>query len=195
MKTAVGYYFSVDDNPFNIADLLTVYSVDEKGEKTDVTADVHFEYDSPAALYDAKQEAYVESVLQPIYKDGTVIDGDTVKVYVGIKGDTNLNADNDINDAESTLFYYSYIYAGAQDVKFYDLVATTVPHNDEIETLMYFLSDIDTEGKGGKNDDTHEITNNDALWNLFFYSYRMAGGERPWKEICPTLTKDSPLAK
>jgi len=197
VKTAVGYYFSVDENPFNIADLLTVYSVDEKGEKTDVTADVHFEYNSPADLYDAQKKAYAESVLKPIYKDGTVIDGDTVKVYVGVKGDTTLNAEVAIDDAYYTLLYYSKIYAGDNNVKFYDIVTPAVPKNDEIEGLMYFLSDIDTEGKIGKNDNEQNIviTNDDALWILRYYSDKYAGGDKTWKEICPTLTKDSPLAK
>ena len=194
MKTAVGYYFSVDKNAFNVADLLTVYSIDAAGKKTDVTDKVTFDYKSPADLYNAEKKAYVKSTLKPKYED-KYIDNTSVTVYVGVKGDTNLNAKNDINDAESTLMYYSMIYAGAKNVKFYDIVSTTVPHNDEVEGLMYFLSDIDTEGKGGKNDATHEITNNDALWNLYFYSYQMAGGEKPWKEICPTLTKTSPLAK
>ena len=62
---------------------------------------------------------------------------------------------------------------------------------------MYFLSDIDTEGKIGKNDNEQNIviTNDDALWILQYYSDKYAGGDKTWKEICPTLTKTSPLAK
>ena len=196
MKTAVGYYFSVDENPFNIADLLTVYSVDEKGEKTDVTDQVTFDYKSPADLYNAQKNAYAKSTLKPKYED-KYIDDTSVTVYVGVKGDTTLNAEVAIDDAYYTLLYYSKIYAGDNNVKFYDIVTPAVPKNDEIEGLMYFLSDIDTEGKIGKNDNEQNIviTNDDALWILRYYSDKYAGGDKTWKEICPTLTKDSPLAK
>ena len=196
MKTAVGYYFSVDENPFNIADLLTVYSVDEDGVKTDVTDQVTFDYKSPADLYNAQKKAYAESTLKPLY-DGKEIDDTTVKVYVGVKGDTTLNAEVNIDDAYFTLLYYSKIYAGDDKVKFYDIVTPAVPKDEEIEGLMYFLSDIDTEGKIGKNDNEQNIviTNDDALWILQYYADKYAGGDKTWKEICPTLTKDSPLAK
>ena len=196
MKTAVGYYFSVDTNKFNVADLLTVYSIDTAGKKTDVTDEVSFKYNTPAELYNDQKKAYAESTLKPLY-DGKEIDDTTVKVYVGVKGDTTLNAKVDIDDAYFTLLYYSKIYAGDNKVKFYDIVTPAVPKNDEIEGLMYFLSDIDTEGKIGKNDNEQNIviTNDDALWILQYYSDKYAGGDKTWKEICPTLTKTSPLAK
>lgn len=168
---------------------MTVYQVDASGNQVDITSEITFDVPAPKDLFAAQGGSYAEAELKPSYQ-GVVLENASVKVFVGVKGDTNLDGTCDITDAELTLRYYSEVYAGAENASFCELIGIS-SNQEEIEKLCYFLSDIDTEGKNAKNDASHEIDIQDAMWILSYYSYSMAGGAKPWNEICPVLTADS----
>ena len=80
---------------------MSVSLVNAAGETVDVTADVTLEYDSPAALFAARNTAYVAENLKATYtaENGEVYEITGPMVYIGKKGDANLDGRVDITDA------------------------------------------------------------------------------------------------
>ena len=80
---------------------MSVSLVNAAGETVDVTADVTLEYDSPAALFAARNTAYVAENLKATYtaENGEVYEITGPMVYIGKKGDANLDGKVDIVDA------------------------------------------------------------------------------------------------
>lgn len=176
-----GYYFSVDTRTFAsmMSDLVTVTG----GSVNNVT----FEYNGaevarPAAVYNAVGEAYCAVDLDVMYNGAST--GNAYTVYIGVKGDTNLDAKVDVSDASATLEYYaaeamgeasSYTFTGALGL------------NADLEKLIYFLSDIDTESTAGVNGDDGSISVSDARYILTYYAYASSGSPQTWPEVCPDL--------
>ncbi|MCD8220213.1 MAG: Ig-like domain-containing protein, partial [Ruminococcus sp.] len=177
LKADASFYFSVDDRDFDPTDLLTVYSIDESGNKTDITDQVTFDYDSPKALFDANNKAYCVQSLTA--KVGSTTLSVSPKVYIGVKGDTNLNGDTDIYDANESLLYYSNIKAGNKDYTFIDNIDGINSSDKNLETLIFFLSDIDTESKTQGDGGSIEIVE-DCYNNLLYYSNQMASTGKTW---------------
>ena len=85
----------------------------------DVTADVTLEYDSPAALFAARNTAYVAENLKATYtaENGEVYEITGPMVYIGKKGDANLDGKVDSTDIYELMRYIAYVGAGFSDTK------------------------------------------------------------------------------
>ena len=180
VNAEAGFYLSVDERPFNAADLLKAFSVNEDGEATDITADITFDYATPKAAFDDKNEAYCAIELTPKYNGEDVDGAAKPKVYIGIKGDAQLDGDVDMDDSFEVLQYYSYKAAG----RFPTLTDGT---DENLEKLAYFLADVDTESKLGKNEDEKALSMDDAFNILQFVSYRAAGRDTTWPDVVTSL--------
>ena len=170
------FYFSVDERPFNNADLLKATLSDG----SDVTNDITFECKTPAELYEKEGKAYCVVEMTPYYNGEALADAPKPKVYIGIKGDTQLDGDVDMDDAFDTLQYYSYNAAGRTPT-------LTDGKDENLEKLAYFLSDVDTESTAGKNEGNKTLSMDDAFNILQYYSYRAAGRNMAWPEVVPSL--------
>lgn len=130
---------------------MSVSLVNAAGETVDVTADVTLEYDSPAALFAARNTAYVAENLKATYtaENGEVYEITGPMVYIGKKGDANLDGKVDSTDIYELMRYIAYVGAGFSDTK---LLETSPDAADEnLSVLAYFLADADTESTEGKN--------------------------------------------
>lgn len=175
-----GFYFSVDDRSFVPSDLLTAYLIQEDGQKTDVTDQITFAYCSPKAMYDAEEAAYVAAELKAYYHgdNGTVELDDAPMVYIGVKGDTNLDTTVDADDAYQVLLYYAS-YSVKKTPTFTD------GSDENLEKLVFFLSDVDTESIQEQNPE--KITPDDAYYQLLYYAAYCVRCGADWAEIIPSL--------
>ncbi len=174
----VGYYFSVDTRSFS-----DLYGISVSNGSADK---VTFRYDgttykTPAAMFDALGEAYVGTTLD-IYYDGKDT-GNDVTVYIGVKGDANLNGEVEISDANAALVYYAQ-HAAGNDETFSNLTS----NDSSLETLMYFLTDVDTESTAGKDSGDDSLSIMDANYILVYYAQDAAGNKPEWTTLIPSLT-------
>ena len=170
------FYFSVDERPFNNADLLKATLSDG----SDVTNDITFECKTPAELYEKEGKAYCVVEMTPYYNGEALADAPKPKVYIGIKGDAQLDGDVDMDDSFEVLQYYSYSAAGR-------FPTLTDGKDANLEKLAYFLADIDTESKLGKNEGDTALSMDDAFNILQYVSYRAAGRNMTWPDVVPSL--------
>ena len=145
----------------------------------DAMADITFEYSDPAAMYKAVGKPYVAQEMKVLYKGEEVADT-TVTVYIGVKGDTNLNGEVTADDAYEVLVYYASASVGKS-------ASFTDGKDANLETLAYFLSDVDTEGKEGKNTDDNIIDANDAYYQLVYYASVSVNKPITWPDVIPSL--------
>lgn len=188
VSVSEGVYFDTDES-FDASELVKSVTLTMKnGSK--VSADpatvIAFAntpselYESDAAIHDDLQ--YYVGTVTISYKD---TNGDTLaisaKPTVGVakKGDTDLNGKVDIYDANATLIYYSNMRAGVD----YTFSASISSDDEFVEKLMYFVSDVDTESKDGKDTDDAEISIYDAYHILLKYSSDSAGLKSTWDEV------------
>ncbi len=180
--TDAAFFFSVDDRDFVPSDLMQVTAHGEDGSTEDVTDQVTFNYASAKAVYDDQDNAYCTYELTASIGDVELPEGPTI--YIGIKGDTNLNGDHDLDDMFKSLLYYASARAGV-DYRFVDNVANA-NGDAALENFIFFLSDIDTESKTGR--DGGEIAlSEDCFNNLIYYANVRAGTGRTWPQIVPSL--------
>ena len=170
------FYFSVDERPFNNADLLKATLSDG----SDVTNDITFECKTPAELYEKEGKAYCVVEMTPYYNGEALADAPKPKVYIGIKGDAQLDGDVDMDDSFEVLQYYSYSAAGR-------FPTLTDGKDANLEKLAYFLADIDTESTAGKNEGNKTLSMDDAFNLLQYVSYRAAGRNLSWPDVVPSL--------
>ncbi len=184
------FYFSVDDREFKATDLfesviLKVTMNDGTTTETDIINQVTFNGLTPEKLFndaDAENSAEYDGVYRGYvsgYYNGSVIDAKSL-VYIGVKGDSDLNGKVEISDASLTLKYYAYRMA-VLDVTF------TGDADSDYETLAYFLSDVDTESKQGKDSADGSIDISDATNILKYYANDVAMLDPQWEDIIPTL--------
>lgn len=188
VSVSEGVYFDTDES-FDASELVKSVTLTMKnGSK--VSADpatvIAFAntpselYESDAAIHDDLQ--YYVGTVTISYKD---TNGDTLaisaKPTVGVakKGDTDLNGKVDIYDANATLIYYSNMRAGVD----YTFSASISSDDEFVEKLIYFVSDVDTESKDGKDTDDAEISIYDAYHILLKYSSDSAGLKSTWDEV------------
>ena len=190
VETKTGYYFSEDTRTFDPTALLKVVSVDEEGNETDITADVTFGEDSaatPKSVY-ADTETYYAGTVDAYYK-GVKLDA-APTVYIGVKGDADLNGRVELSDATLALTYY------AEHVVNNDFYFTTSsadqPADENLETLAYFLTDINTESTAGKDSSDAAIELADATNILTYYAEDAVNNNPKWAEICDELA-DHPI--
>ena len=190
VETKTGYYFSEDTRTFDPTALLKVVSVDEKGNETDITADVTFGEDgaaTPKSVY-ADTETYYAGTVDAYYK-GVKLDA-APTVYIGVKGDADLNGKVELSDATLALTYYT---EHSVNNAFYLTSGTKTPENAELETLAYFLADINTESTVGEDVvGTSTIELEDATNILTYYTEESVNNNPKWATICKSLA-DHPI--
>ena len=179
VKEDANFYLSEDTRAFDPADLVESATLD--GE--DILSQLTFEYASPKEMYDALTGdiAYVASDLEIRYKDEKV---GIAKVYIGIKGDTDLSGAVNSTDMFYSMYYQARLGAGIKDG------VTLLENNKDanLEKLSYFLTDIDTESKEGKNTADKSITPTDLFYQMYYIALQGAGyKDTTWTDVCPEL--------
>ncbi len=185
VETKTGYYFSEDTRTFDPTALLKVVSVDEKGNETDITADVTFGEDgaaTPKSVY-ADTETYYVGTVDAYYK-GVKLDA-APTVYIGVKGDADLDGTVGLEDATLALTYYSE--HAVSNAYYFTTSSATAPENVELETLAYFLADINTESTAGADSADLVIELADATNILTYYAEDAVKNEPKWAAICDEL--------
>lgn len=149
----------------------------------DITADINFGSATPSNTYKQDNTTFKYSV--PVYgADGVLTDNEgknlTVTVYIGVKGDTNLDSVANAVDASQVLAFYAKTSTQGRAV--YDVILSEsklVSTPDGLyEEFAAFLSDVHhdasvTVGRDAKKD-SRSITANDASNILAYYSKRSA---------------------
>ena len=97
-----------------------------------------------------------------------------------MKGDTNLNGKVTADDAYEVLVYYASASVNKP-------AAFTDGKDANLEILAYFLSDVDTESKEGKNTDNNIIDANDAYHQLVYYASVSVNKPITWPDVIPSL--------
>ena len=179
VKEDANFYLSEDARDFAKTDLIASATLDGK----DVTADLTFAYATPKEMYEKLHgaKAYVANDLDILYKGTKVA---TAKVYIGIKGDTDLNGKVDSTDMFYNMYYQARLGAGIKDG------VTLLENNKDanLEKLSYFLTDIDTESKEGKNTADKSITPTDLFYQMYYIALQGAGyKDTTWTDVCPEL--------
>ena len=181
------FYFSVDEREFKATDLfksVTLISTDADGNivsKEDIIDKVNFNGATPKSTY-VQADKYYAGTIQAYYNNGTenvLIPDATPTVYIGVKGDADLNGLEDVPDAVSILTYYAKIAAGQQGIVFNE--------DPMLNKLAYFLADVDTESKAGENTDGKLMEVNDAVYVLTYYAKKAAGQGPTWPDVIPSL--------
>ena len=181
------FYFSVDEREFKATDLfksVTLISTDADGKivsQEDIIDKVNFNGATPKSTY-VQADKYYAGTIQAYYNNGTenvLIPDATPTVYIGVKGDADLNGLEDVPDAVSILTYYAKIAAGQQGIVFNE--------DPMLNKLAYFLADVDTESKAGENTDGKLMEVNDAVYVLTYYAKKAAGQGPTWPDVIPSL--------
>ena len=126
------------------------------------------------STYDGVYRGYVTASY-----NGEKLDAKSL-VYIGVKGDADLDGAVKIPDGILVLQYYSYSAASL------DISLTGDPTSD-YEKLAYFLADVDTESKTGQNTDDCKLNITDGVNILTYYSYDAAFLDPQWQELIPSL--------
>ena len=159
--------------------------ITKEGEEIkDITADINFGSATPSNTYKEDNDTFKYTVPvcgtdgQPLTdNDGKNV---TVTVYIGVKGDTNLDSAADAVDASQVLAFYAKTSTQGRGV--YDVILSEsklVNAPDSLyEEFAAFLSDVHhdasvTVGRDAKKD-SRSITANDASNILAYYSKRSA---------------------
>ena len=183
ISTESVYCTAEDSTPFDLASFMSVSLVNAAGETVDVTADVTLEYDSPAALFAARNMAYVAENLKATYtaENGEVYEITGPMLYIGKKGDANLDGKVDSTDIYELMRYIAYVGAGFSDTK---LLETSPDAADEnLSVLAYFLADADTESTEGKNTAEKRLDPQDMFYVMYYVANRGAGVPVTWSDI------------
>ncbi len=167
------YYFSHDPREFALEDLVEEIVVTALYDNGDVETYVLEDYSdilvtvsgayTPADAYDDAKDAYVakEAALK-VADDRTVNwTGTMPMVYIGVKGDADLNGVVDAADASAVLVYAATVAVTSGDVALYSKVG------DGLENLAYFLADVDGESTD-HGEDGSELDAGDASYILVY---------------------------
>ena len=157
------FYFSVDEREFKATDLfksVTLISTDADGKivsQEDIIDKVNFNGATPKSTY-VQADKYYAGTIQAYYNNGTenvLIPDATPTVYIGVKGDADLNGLEDVPDAVTILTYIAKVAAGQEGIVLND--------DPMLNKLAFFLADIDTESKEGQNTDGKLLEVSDAV--------------------------------
>ena len=221
IKTQVGYYFSHDNNihlselkgcGFNpdqiteieIFDIMSDDSIIKRNDSEIDKSFINFGTATPQNIYnsikhnetvtinDFKYEVPVWYGSHPLFNsEGELL---SVPVYIGIKGDCNL--DNKVDATDATIILNYYAASATSDKETLMLIPTDNTLNvssptDELQNLAAFLADVSeneygaTNWKKAKNERT--LDNTDSAYILGFYSSKTANQEKPdndtWNEV------------
>ena len=182
------FYFSVDERELKPSDLFSKFDiVDEEGTHFDALAAgaVTLDKTTPKEIFDAEGKAYCVTEVNAYFTDPAVADAEPVAapvnptVYIGVKGDANLDGIVDTKDAVSILTYYAKVAAGHENVAFNE--------DENLSKLAFFLADVDTESKAGVNSGSQLMATQDAVNVLTYYAKSAAGQAPTWPDVIPSL--------
>ena len=182
------FYFSVDERELKPSDLFSKFDiVDEEGTHFDAleAGAVTLDKTTPKEIFDAEGKAYCVTEVNAYFTDPTTADAEPVAapvnptVYIGVKGDADLNGIVDVQDAVAILTYYAKTAAAQENVAFNE--------DENLNKLAYFLADVDTESKAGMNSGSELMTTQDAVNVLTFYAKKAANQEPTWPDVIPSL--------
>ena len=182
------FYFSVDERELKPSDLFSKFDiVDEEGTHFDAleAGAVTLDKTTPKEIFDAEGKPYCVTEVNAYFTDPTKADAEPVAapvnptVYIGVKGDTDLSGLVDVPDAVAVLTYTAKIAAGQEGVVFNE--------DENLNKFAFFLADIDTESKEGKNDGNKLMATEDAVYMLTYTAKTAAGQEPTWPDVIPSL--------
>ena len=182
------FYFSVDERELKPSDLFSKFDiVDEEGTHFDAleAGAVTLDKTTPKEIFDAEGKAYCVTEVNAYFTDPTTADAEPVAapvnptVYIGVKGDADLNGSVDVQDAVKILTYYAKAAAGQENVAFNE--------DENLNKLAFFLADVDTESKAGINNGSELMSTQDAVNVLTFYAKKAADQNPTWPDIIPSL--------
>ena len=182
------FYFSVDERELKPSDLFSKFDiVDEEGTHFNAleAGAVTLDKTTPKEIFDAEGKPYCVTEVNAYFTDPTKADAEPVAapvnptVYIGVKGDADLNGIVDVQDAVTILTYYAKAAAGQTDVAFNE--------DENLNKLVFFLADVDTESKAGMNSGSELMTTQDAVNVLTFYAKKAANQEPTWPDVIPSL--------
>ena len=182
------FYFSVDERELKPSDLFSKFDiVDEEGTHFDAleAGAVTLDKTTPKEIFDAEGKAYCVTEVNAYFTDPTTADAEPVAapvnptVYIGVKGDADLNGIVDVQDAVAILTYYAKTAAAQENVAFNE--------DENLNKLTYFLADVDTESKAGMNNGSELMTTQDAVNVLTFYAKKAANQDPTWPDVIPSL--------
>ena len=182
------FYFSVDERELKPSDLFSKFDiVDEEGTHFDAleAGAVTLDKTTPKEIFDAEGKAYCVTEVNAYFTDPTKADAEPVAapvnptVYIGVKGDADLNGSVDVQDAVAILTYYAKASAGQENVAFNE--------DENLNKLAFFLADVDTESKAGINNGSELISIQDGVNVLTFYAKKSANQDPVWPDVIPSL--------
>lgn len=182
------FYFSVDERELKPSDLFSKFDiVDEDGTHFNALelGAVTLDKTTPKEIFDAEGKPYCVTEVNAYFTDPTKTDAEPVAapvnptVYIGVKGDTDLSGLVDVPDAVAVLTYTAKIAAGQEGVVFNE--------DENLNKFVFFLADIDTESKEGKNDGNKLMATEDAVYMLTYTAKTAAGQEPTWPDVVPSL--------
>ena len=182
------FYFSVDERELKPSDLFSKFDiVDEEGTHFNAleAGAVTLDKTTPKEIFDAEGKPYCVTEVNAYFTDPTKADAEAVAapvnptVYIGVKGDADLNGIVDVQDAVAILTYYAKAAAAQENVAFNE--------DENLNKLTYFLADVDTESKAGMNSGSELMTTQDAVNVLTFYAKKAANQEPTWPDVIPSL--------
>ena len=182
------FYFSVDERELKPSDLFSKFDiVDEEGTHFNAleAGAVTLDKTTPKEIFDAEGKPYCVTEVNAYFTDPTKADAEPVAapvnptVYIGVKGDADLNGIVDVQDGVAILTYYAKAAAAQENVAFNE--------DENLNKLTYFLADVDTESKAGMNSGSELMTTQDAVNVLTFYAKKAANQEPTWPDVIPSL--------
>ena len=182
------FYFSVDERELKPSDLFSKFDiVDEEGTHFNAleAGAVTLDKTTPKEIFDAEGKPYCVTEVNAYFTDPTKADAEAVAapvnptVYIGVKGDADLNGIVDVQDAVAILTYYAKAAAAQENVAFNE--------DENLNKLTYFLADVDTESKAGMNSGSELMTTQDAVNVLTFYAKKAANQDPTWPDVIPSL--------
>ena len=182
------FYFSVDERELKPSDLFSKFDiVDEEGTHFNAleAGAVTLDKTTPKEIFDAEGKPYCVTEVNAYFTDPTKADAEPVAapvnptVYIGVKGDTDLSGLVDIPDAVAILTYTAKIAASQENIVFNE--------DENLNKFAFFLADVDTESKEGKNDGNKLMTTEDAVRILTYTAKTAAGQEVTWPDVIPSL--------
>ena len=182
------FYFSVDERELKPSDLFSKFDiVDEEGTHFDAleAGAVTLDKTTPKEIFDAEGKPYCVTEVNAYFTDPTKADAEPVAapvnptVYIGVKGDTDLSGLVDVPDAVAILTYTAKVAAGQENIVFNE--------DENLNKFAFFLADVDTESKAGKNEDNKLMTTEDAVRILTYTAKTAAGQEVTWPDVIPSL--------
>ncbi|MBE6850410.1 MAG: hypothetical protein E7504_01505 [Ruminococcus sp.] len=188
---SVNYFFSHDETVLLPEELLVSAKLIVDETEYDVMSQISFGLDAngpvenltPAMVFEEMGAAYVASPVYvyytPVGSEPVLVKNADVKIFVGVKGDANLDSVANANDAAEVLVYAATKGANGSATLYSD-------EDVALETLAYFLADVDGESRdcGADGSDLNAL---DAAGILVFAANKGANPGRPvadlWKEV------------